>query len=57
MERICATASAAGLVTGIHAGSGQRGKAMAELGFRMLTLTSESQALRRGAAEHLKEAQ
>jgi hypothetical protein len=30
---------------------------MAELGFRMITLASESQALRRGAAEHLKEAQ
>ena len=27
------------------------------LGFRMITLASESQALRRGAAEHLKEAQ
>jgi 4-hydroxy-2-oxoheptanedioate aldolase len=51
------TASAAGLITGIHAGSGPRGKAMAELGFRMITLTSESQALRRGAAEHLEETQ
>ena len=30
---------------------------MADMGFRMITLTSESQALRRGAAEHLKEAQ
>ena len=57
MARVGVTASAAGLVTGIHAGSGQRGKAMAKLGFRMITLTSESQALRRGAAEHLKEAQ
>jgi hypothetical protein len=26
------------------------------LGFRMLTLASESQALRRGAAEYLREA-
>jgi 2-keto-3-deoxy-L-rhamnonate aldolase RhmA len=50
------TASAAGLVTGIHAGNGVTGKAMAALGFRMITLASESQALRRGAAEHLKEA-
>ena len=50
-------AAAAGLVTGIHAGSGVTGKTMAECGFRMLTLTSESQALRRGAEEHLKEAQ
>ena len=29
---------------------------MAARGFRMITLASESQALRRGAAEHLKEA-
>jgi 4-hydroxy-2-oxoheptanedioate aldolase len=57
MARIGAMASAAGLTAGIHAGSGQRGKAMVPLGFRMITLASESQALRRGAAEHLKEAQ
>ena len=50
MRRIQDTASAAGLVAGIHAGTGKVGKAMAELGFRMITLTSESQALRRGAA-------
>jgi 4-hydroxy-2-oxoheptanedioate aldolase len=55
--RIHATASTAGLVTGIHVGVGRQGKAMAELGFRMLTLASESQALRRGAAEYLREAQ
>jgi hypothetical protein len=30
---------------------------MAELGFRMITLASESAALRRGAAEHLRDAQ
>jgi 4-hydroxy-2-oxoheptanedioate aldolase len=57
MTRVQAAASAAGLVTGIHAGTGKLGKAMADMGFRMITLTSESQALRRGAAEHLKEAQ
>ena len=57
MARIQATASAARLVTGVHAGAGKRGKAMAQLDFRMITLTSESQALRRGAAEHLREAQ
>jgi 4-hydroxy-2-oxoheptanedioate aldolase len=57
MARIGATASAAGLTAGIHAGSGQRGKAMVPLGFRMITLASESAALRRGAAEHLREAQ
>jgi 4-hydroxy-2-oxoheptanedioate aldolase len=56
MARVQVTASAAGLVTGIHAGAGKLGKAMAELGFQMITLASESQALRRGAAEHLAEA-
>jgi 4-hydroxy-2-oxoheptanedioate aldolase len=56
MARIHATASDAGLVTGIHAGAGKLGKAMAQLGFRMITLASESQALRRGAVAHLKEA-
>jgi len=49
--------SEAGLVPAIHASAGKPGKAMAELGFRMITLASESQALRRGAAEHLREAQ
>ncbi|OBK97065.1 aldolase [Mycobacterium asiaticum] len=49
-------AAAAGLVTGIHASDGKTGNAMAELGFEMITLASESQALRRGAAEHLREA-
>jgi 2-keto-3-deoxy-L-rhamnonate aldolase RhmA len=56
MTRVISTASAAGLVTGVHAGAGELGKAMAQLGFRMITLASESQALRRGAAEHLAEA-
>src|SRR6202012_4727501 len=49
-------ASAAGLVSAIHAGNAKAGHAMAELGFQMLTLESESQALRRGAAASLKEA-
>lgn len=57
MARIQTTASAACLVTGVHAGVGKLGKAMAELGFRMITLASESQALRRGAAQHLRDAQ
>ncbi|CAN5167766.1 aldolase/citrate lyase family protein [soil metagenome] len=56
MVRIRAAASSAGLVAGIHAGTGKLGKAMAELGFQMITLASESQALRRGAVEHLREA-
>jgi 4-hydroxy-2-oxoheptanedioate aldolase len=49
-------ASAAGLVPGIHAGDGKVGHAMAQLGFQLITLASESQALRRGAATGLKEA-
>ncbi|ULE33066.1 HpcH/HpaI aldolase family protein [Mycobacterium sp. IDR2000157661] len=57
VARVQATAATAGLVTGIHVGAGKPAKAMAELGFRMLTLASESQALRRGAAEFLKDAQ
>ena len=57
VARIQAAASDAGLVAAIHANAGKPGKAMAELGFRMITLASESQALRRGAAEHLGEAQ
>jgi 4-hydroxy-2-oxoheptanedioate aldolase len=57
IARIQAAASDAGLVPAIHANAGKPGKAMAELGFRMITLASESQALRRGAVEHLKEAQ
>ena len=50
------TATAAGLISGVHAGSGTFGKRLAEQGFRMITLASESQALRRGATAHLAEA-
>ncbi len=49
-------ASAAGLVPAVHAGNGAVGHAMAELGFRMITLSAESQALRRGAAADLAQA-
>jgi 4-hydroxy-2-oxoheptanedioate aldolase len=56
IARIHRAAADAGLVTGIHAGNGETGRAMAQLGFRMITLAAESQALRRGAAEHLREA-
>ena len=49
-------ATAAGIVPAIHAGNGKVGHAMAELGFQMITLASESQAMRRGAAEGLDEA-
>ncbi|CAM3283006.1 HpcH/HpaI aldolase/citrate lyase family protein [Mycobacterium colombiense] len=54
--RIHRVATDAGLLTGIHAGDGKTGHAMAQLGFGMITLAAESQALRRGAAEHLREA-
>ena len=54
--RIHRAAANAGLVTGIHASEGKTGRAMAQLGFRMITLAAESQALRRGAQEHLREA-
>jgi 4-hydroxy-2-oxoheptanedioate aldolase len=49
-------ASQAALVTGIHANEGKTGHAMAQLGFQLITLAAESQALRRGAIEHLREA-
>ena len=49
-------ASAAGVVTGIHAGTAVMGKAMAALGFQLITLAAESQALRRGATDILAEA-
>ena len=57
VARIKGVVTDAGLVPAIHANAGKPGKAMAEMGFRMISLASESQALRRGAAEHLKEAQ
>ena len=56
VTRIQRAARAAGLVTGIHASDGKVGNAMAQLGFQMITLASESQALRRGAAAGLEEA-
>jgi 4-hydroxy-2-oxoheptanedioate aldolase len=56
MVRIQKAAAATGLVAGIHASTGSRGKAMADMGFQMITLASESQALRRGAVDHLNEA-
>jgi 2-keto-3-deoxy-L-rhamnonate aldolase RhmA len=54
--RINRAAADAGLIAGIHAGDGKTGRTMAQLGFRMITLASEARALRRGAAEHLREA-
>ncbi|MET0900919.1 MAG: aldolase/citrate lyase family protein [Mycobacterium sp.] len=54
IDRIQQAAAAAGLVAGIHAGNPASGKAFSERGFRLLTLASESQALRYGAAEQLR---
>jgi 4-hydroxy-2-oxoheptanedioate aldolase len=54
--RIQLAAAEAGIVAGIHASEGKAGRAMAQLGFQMITLAAETQALRRGAAEHLREA-
>lgn len=56
MAHIQRRAAAAGLVSGIHANTGTLGNTAAQRGFRMITLASESQALRRGAAAHLAEA-
>jgi 2-keto-3-deoxy-L-rhamnonate aldolase RhmA len=53
MARIVSAADAVGLVTGVHAGDGAIGRRAVELGFRVVTLASESQALRRGAVAHL----
>jgi 2-keto-3-deoxy-L-rhamnonate aldolase RhmA len=56
IARIREAALSAGLVPAVHAGSGKVGYAMAQLGFQMITLAAESQALRRGAAIGLEEA-
>ncbi len=56
MAAVAATATSAGVVAGIHAGAGRLARQVARLGFQMITVTSESQALRRGVAEQLAEA-
>lgn len=56
IQRIRHAASDAGLVPGIHAGDGKTGNVMAQRGYQLITLASESQALRRGAAQQLAEA-
>ncbi|VEG43083.1 2,4-dihydroxyhept-2-ene-1,7-dioic acid aldolase [Mycolicibacterium flavescens] len=55
LARIQSSAAASGVIAGIHAG--KNGRAMADMGYRMLTVASESQALRRGAEEILKDSQ
>lgn len=56
MAHIQGTASGAGLIAGVHAGDGAIGSTAAQRGFQVITLASESQALRFGAAHHLKRA-
>lgn len=53
MTHVQRRATVAGIVAGVHAGDGAIGRVAARMGFRMITLASESQALRRGAATHL----
>ena len=56
LRRIQAAASTAGITAGVHAGAGSIGRRAAAMGFTTITLASESQALRRGAQQHLTEA-
>jgi 4-hydroxy-2-oxoheptanedioate aldolase len=56
ITRVQRAAIASGVVPGVHAGDGVTGKELAALGFQMITLAPESQALRRGAVAHLDEA-
>jgi 2-keto-3-deoxy-L-rhamnonate aldolase RhmA len=53
MAHIQSRTAAAGLVAGVHAADGAIGNTAAQMGFRMITLASESAALRHGAAQHL----
>jgi 2-keto-3-deoxy-L-rhamnonate aldolase RhmA len=53
MAHIQSRAAAAGLIAGVHAADGAAGNTAAQMGFRMITLASESAALRHGAAQHL----
>lgn len=56
MTRIQRAAAAAGVIAAIHGGSGTAGRTLAPLGYQMITLAAEAQALRCGALEHLNEA-
>lgn len=56
MATIHRAAGAAGVIAGIHAGDGDRGRALAGLGYQMITLAAESVALRSGATAHLNQA-
>jgi 2-keto-3-deoxy-L-rhamnonate aldolase RhmA len=53
MAHVQSRTAAAGLIAGVHAADGEKGNTAAQMGFRMITLASESQALRHGAAQHL----
>jgi len=56
ITRVQRAATTSGVIAGIHAGDGVTGKELAALGFQMITLAPESQALRRGAVAHLDDA-
>jgi 2-keto-3-deoxy-L-rhamnonate aldolase RhmA len=53
IEQIAKAANAAGIIAGIHAGNGAKAREYATMGFRLLTMRSESQILVAGAAEDL----
>ena len=56
MTRVQRAATASVSSRASHAGDGVTGKELAALGFQMITLAPESQALRRGAGAHLDDA-
>lgn len=56
MTTVHRVATAAGLITGIHAGNGAVGNDLARLGYQMITLATESLALRSGVTAHLDQA-
>ena len=56
LTRIRDAATAAGVIAAAHGGAGAAGRTLAGLGYEMVTLAAESQALRCGALAHLDEA-
>jgi 2-keto-3-deoxy-L-rhamnonate aldolase RhmA len=53
IERIAKAAAAAGIIAGIHANGGAKAQEYGAMGFRLLTMRSESQILVAGATEDL----
>jgi 2-keto-3-deoxy-L-rhamnonate aldolase RhmA len=56
IEQVCQIATEAGVVPGIHAGSGAMAAIWAARGFRLLSLSSDGQLLAAGAAAELQRA-